>query len=78
MKKTYRQRFKLRRPVKGARFVETGVPWLVVESEAQAKGMSVDQFLEEYVVECLFNDFDGIIYRFVPRTEQTELTGQTE
>jgi len=65
--KAYRLRFALRQPVKGVKFAETGVPWLVIEREAKIKGMTVEEFLAKYEAECLFDDFDGLIYRFVPK-----------
>jgi len=46
---------------------EITVPKEVVEREARRLGITLDELLENYEVECLFNDFHGLHYRFVPK-----------
>ena len=49
--------------------LETCIPVEAVEREARRKGMTLDEFLESYEAECLFNNFGGLHIRFVEKAE---------
>lgn len=68
----YTKRFQLRRPVKGAKYAEVGIPWIVIEREAKKHNMNIDTFLESYEVECAFNNFEGVHYQFVPKEQSQD------
>ena len=65
IKNAFKKRFTLRRPVKGAKYASVGVPWMIIEREAEKHNMDVDAFLETYEVECLFDNFEGFHYQIV-------------
>ena len=51
------------------------IPILVLERAAESAGMSVDEFIKEYRMEHLFNDFTefNAAYRFVKKNEPDEV-----
>ena len=61
------KRYALRQPYKGAKSAEVAVPWLVIEREAAQREMTPEEFIANFEVECQFDDFEGIQYRFVPK-----------
>lgn len=69
-KDAYSTRFRLRRAVQGRKFLRVGIPWVVVEREAKKRNVDIDTFLETHEVECLYNNFDGVHYQFVPKEEE--------
>ena len=55
-------------PKRGEKDVHTVVstiPYEVIEREARSVGLSVNDFLEQYEAEFLFDSFDGLHIRFV-------------
>jgi len=63
----YTKRFALRIPVQGAKYLEVGIPWIVVEREARKHNMKTEEFIKVYEAECVFNNFEGVHYQFVPK-----------
>ena len=72
LEKAYRVRYNLRKPYKQAKSLEIGVPWLVVEREARLQNMTVEEFIVRFEVECLFNAFEGLHYRFVQKEDKED------
>ena len=66
----YTKRFTLRRPVKTARYLEVGIPWIVIEREAKKHNMTVEDFIDTHDAECCFNNFDGVHYQFIPKEKE--------
>ena len=60
----YKKTYKMRRPIKGKRYISIGLPWEVVQREASIRGLTVEQFTAAYVVEAEYNGSDGVRYRF--------------
>lgn len=59
------KRYAIRRPYKGAKAVEISAPYEVIEREARRNDLDVDGFMKQYEVECLYDSFEGLHYRFV-------------
>lgn len=66
-RKPFVKRYVLRVPYKGAKIAQVSVPWLVIEREAAQRDMTPEEFIDRFEVECHFDNFDGVHYRFVPR-----------
>ena len=64
--KSYKMRFV------GPGSVEATLPKPIVEREARKVGLSVEEFIEQYQVEYLFNDFGGAFLRFRKAEEKPE------
>ena len=62
------KRYSLRRVGKG--YFEVSVPPEVVEREARKAGLAIDEFLDHFELECLFDAFEGLHYRFRKRTRR--------
>lgn len=62
----YRQTYKMRKLVPNRKYISVGIPYLVIEREATNKGMSVDEFIDRFVVVAEFDNFDGVRYTFKP------------
>ena len=60
----YRKEYKLRRLVPGRKYISAGVPYEVVEREASKRNMTVDDFIEQFVVVAEYDNFEGIRYTF--------------
>lgn len=67
----YRKTYRLRTAVPGRKSIEVTFPYEVVEKEARTKGLTIDEFLHSYQAVVEYNNFEGVIYRFVeiPREE---------
>lgn len=61
------KRYKIRRAQPKVDSLETTIPWEVIEREARCAGLDIDQFIQAYEAEWLYNSFEGLIFRFVKR-----------
>ncbi len=62
----YRKTYRLRTAIPGRKSIEVTFPYEVVEKEARARGLTVDDFLRHFHVVCEYNNFDGVVYKFEP------------
>jgi len=60
----YRKEYKLRKLVPGKRYISVGLPYVIVEREATNRGMTVDEFIESFIVVAEYDNFDGVRYTF--------------
>lgn len=74
-RKPFVKRYALRRPYKRAKIAQVSVPWLVIEREAAEREMTPEEFVANFDAECLFDDFEGIQYRFVPKNRLLSIDG---
>lgn len=73
-KKSLRKRYTIGRPsLKAARVM---IPWFVIEREARMKEMTAEEFVEQHDVECIFDDFPGVRYEFVPKLKKEMIEGE--
>ena len=64
----YAKSYKMR--VVGPGSLEATMPRVIAEREARKHGLSLEEFIELYKVEWLFNDFSGAFIRFIPAKEE--------
>ena len=66
----YSKTYKMR--IVGEVSVEVTLPRAIVEREARKVGLTVVEFIEQYRVEYLFDDFGGAFLRFKEKASETE------
>lgn len=62
----YTKIYKMRYEVRGRKYIVSGVPYELVEKEAKAKGLTVDEFIEQYRVVWQYNGAKDIKLSFQP------------
>jgi len=70
-KVAYRKKYAMRAVGTGG--FEVSIPKEVIEREARKRGLTPGEFREKYTAVALYNDFDGVFYRFEPK-EGEEVT----
>ena len=68
-KESYRKRYSIRKSTKSSKYHEVTIPYEVIEKQARAHNMSVEEFVENFDVEYLFNSFLGVHLNFVRKDE---------
>lgn len=67
---SYRKRYNIRKSTKkSSKYHEVTIPYEVIEKQARANGMSVEEFVEKFDVEYLFNSFLGVHLNFIRKDE---------
>jgi len=66
-KDVYRKSYLMQAVGSDGNTIRTSVPKIVVEKEANRLKLTIEEFLEKYKVEWLFNSFPGIHGMFVPK-----------
>lgn len=61
----YSKIFKMRAVGKDGQTVEATIPREIVMREARKRGLTLEQFLAQFRVEWLYDDFGGAFARFV-------------
>ena len=61
----YRKTYRLRTAVPGRKSIEVTFPYEVVEREARSKGLTIDEFLNCFQAIAEYDNFEGVIYKFV-------------
>jgi len=66
----YRKEYNIRRAQKGQKkTLEVTFPYEVVEKEARAREMSVDEFIGKFKVAAQYDAFEGVHYAFIVRKD---------
>ncbi len=60
----YRKTYRLRTAVPGRKSIEVTFPYEVVEKEARTRGLTMDEFLNQFQAVAEYDSFDGVIYKF--------------
>ena len=63
-----------RRGTKEIRTINSTLPYEVVEREARKVDLVVEEFIQQYDAEYLYDSFDGLHVRFVKKEAEQELT----
>jgi hypothetical protein len=70
------RRYALRRIDSNKRAWEATIPREIVEREARRLGITIEELEETYELECLFDDFHGIHYRFIEKNKKEDENGK--
>ena len=69
----YRKTYRLRTAVPGRKSIEVTFPYKVVEKEARIRGLTIDEFLNQFQAVVEYDNFDGVIYRLEERSIEESL-----
>lgn len=62
----YWKEYRLRRAVQGKDSLEVTFPYEVVDKEARTRGITVEEFISQFMVRAEYDGFNGVRYTFVP------------
>jgi len=68
--KYYKDTFQMNTVGKNRSVVTTAIPKMVIRKAAEAKSLSVKEFVDTHQVIAMYNNFDGIFYTFEERTSK--------
>jgi hypothetical protein len=60
----YRKEYKMRRLIPDRKYISVAMPYEVIERQASIHNLSVQDFIERFVVVAEYNSFDGVRYTF--------------
>ncbi len=60
----YTKTYKMRSLLPAKRHITVAIPFEVIERQASMRGLTVAEFVEQYVAVAEFNSFEGIHYTF--------------
>ena len=61
---SYKRRYKMRAVGQDGLNIVVSIPRVVIEREAEKRGVTVGEFLEQFKAVAQFDNFEGIIYTF--------------
>lgn len=61
---SYKRRYKMRAIGQDGLNIVVSIPRIVIEREAERRGLTIEQFLEQFRAVARFDNFDGVIYTF--------------
>ncbi len=73
----YKKEYRMREVVPGRKHITVAIPYEVVQRQAEILGITVGQFLKDYLAVAEYNNFDGIRYTF-RRSDVEKQNQQTE
>ena len=60
----YTKTYKMRSLLPAKRHITVAIPYEVIERQATMRGLTVEEFVDQYVAVAEFNNFEGIHYTF--------------
>ncbi len=63
-KDTYKKRYKMRAVGTDGLNIVVSIPRVVIEREAERRGLTVGDFLEQFKAVAQYNSFEGVLYTF--------------
>jgi hypothetical protein len=73
---TYKRRYRMRAVGQDGLNIVVSIPRVVVEREAEKRGLTIDQFLEQFKAVAQYDAFDGVLYTFEKTAGQEGSCGQ--
>ena len=70
---TYKKRYKMRTLGEDGKNIVVSIPRVVIEREAERRGLTVGEFLEQFKAVAQFDSFDGVLYTFEEIKKEEEL-----
>lgn len=71
-KSLYRKSYKVRLVGKNLAGAEVTMPRIVLEKEARKHGLTVSDFLDQFVAVAQFNSIEGVLYTFERKDNNKE------
>lgn len=63
-KNSYKTRYKMRAVGTNGLNIIVSIPRVVIEREAEKRGLTIGKFLEQFKAVAQYNNFEGILYTF--------------
>lgn len=60
----YRKTYKMRAVGSGGQTIEVSMPPEVIKREATKRGLTIQEFIDQYRAIAHYNNFDGVLYQF--------------
>lgn len=67
---SYKRRYKMRAVGQNGLNIVVSIPRVVIEREAEKRGLTVGGFLEQFKAVAQYDNFDGIFYTFEETMEE--------
>jgi len=64
MRDAYKRRYKMRALGQGGLNTVVSLPRVVIEREAEKRGLTIEKFIERFRAVAHYNNFDGVFYAF--------------
>ena len=70
LRDSYKRRYKMRAVGQEGLNICVTIPRVVIEREAERRGLTVGEFLEQFKAVAQYDNFEGVHYTFEPVTEE--------
>ena len=64
IKDAYKRRYKMRALGENGLNIVVSIPRVVIEREAEKRGLTIAKFLEQFKAVAQYNSFEGVLYTF--------------
>jgi len=73
---SYKKRYRMRALGEGGLNIVVSIPRMVIEREAEKRGLTIREFLEQFKAVAEFDSFDGVLYTFeeIKKEEESALS----
>ena len=71
---SYKRRYKMRAVGQEGLNIVVSIPRVVIEREAERRGLTVGEFLEQFKAVAQYDNFEGVRYTFEEVTEEKRLS----
>ncbi len=61
---SYKRRYKMRAVGQYGLNIVVSIPRVVIEREAEKRGLTIGEFLEQFKAVAQYNSFEGVLYTF--------------
>ena len=61
---SYKRRYKMRAVGQDGLNIVVSIPRVVIEREAEKRGLTVGEFLDQFKAVAQYNSFEGVLYTF--------------
>ncbi|MBA7582656.1 hypothetical protein ES708_24592 [subsurface metagenome] len=61
---SYKKRYRMRALGEGGLNIVVSIPRVVIEREAERRGLTIGEFLDQFKAVAQYNNFEGVLYTF--------------
>ncbi|MBA7617647.1 hypothetical protein ES703_24963 [subsurface metagenome] len=73
IKDAYKRRYKMRALGEDGLNIVVSIPRVVIDREAEKRGLTIKEFLTQFKAVAQFDSFDGVLYTFEEIKKEEEL-----
>jgi len=67
---SYKRRYKMRALGEGGLNIVVSIPRVVIEREAEKRGLTISEFLAQFKAVAQYGSFEGVLYTFEESKEE--------